>query len=170
MQRLLTAVLILLIAALPVFAQGYGNYGNSAQGFSDRTTNKVVRLLERGLRQCQALEPVYRYDCYRQNYRDAAQQLEGNPSYAPAQQALRDVEASLQAVLRTNADPAAAPARRRGQSFAAIRQSVVPQSKAAFTAALDQARTRLLRSPDASGNHLARIASALDSDKVFLRS
>lgn len=170
MPRRLTAVLILLVAALPLFAQGYGNYGNSAQGFSDRTTNKVVRLLERGLRQCQALDSVYRYDCYRQNYRDAAQQLDGLPAYAPAQQALRDVEASLQAVLGANADPAAAVVRRRGQSFAAIRQSAVPQSKAAFTAALEQAQTRLLRSPDSSSNHFARIASVLDSDKVFLRS
>lgn len=167
MPRLLTAALILLLAAAPVLAQGYGS---SSSGLNTRTTNKVVRLLEKGLKQCQALDSVYRYDCYRQNYRDAARQLDGKAAYAPAQQALREVEASLQGVLRANADPAAPQVRRRGQTFSAIQESAVPRSKATFTEALNQARTRLLRSPDGSGDHFARIASVLDSNKVFLRS
>jgi hypothetical protein len=170
MTRLFTAALVLLLAATPAFAQGYGAYGAAESGLSDRTTGKVVRLLEKGLRQCQALEAVYRYDCYRQNYRDAARQLDGNAAYAPARQALQAVEASLEAVLGANADPAADPVRRAGKSFNAIRENAIPQSKAAFGTALDDARTRLLRSRDGSGDHFARIANVLDSDKVFLRS
>ncbi|MDU9002289.1 hypothetical protein [Sedimentitalea todarodis] len=167
MTRLFPILLILVLAATGVLAQGYGK---AKSGLSDRTTNRVVRLLEQGLRQCRALESVYRYDCYRQNYQAAGKQLAGNPAYAPAQQALRDVEYTLANVVNANADPAAKPMRRRGKSFAAISEAAVPRSKAAFTAALDEATTQLLRSANSGGDHFARIASALDSDKVFLRS
>ncbi|SFU20945.1 hypothetical protein, partial [Sedimentitalea nanhaiensis] len=168
MPRLLTAVLILLLAAAPpVLAQGYGGLSS---GLNNRTTNKVVRMLEKGLRQCQALDAAYRYDCYRQNYRDAAQQLDNNPAYAPAQKALRDVETTLQSVLRNDTDPATGSIRRRGRTFTAIQESAVPRSKAAFSAALDEARTRLLRSSSNPGDHFSRIASVLNSNKVFLRS
>lgn len=165
----LLAVILFLLMATGGLAQGYG-YGTAKSGLSDRMTNRVVRLLEQGLRQCRALDPVYRYDCYRQNYQAAGKQLAGNPAYAPAQQALRDVENTLAGVLNANADPAVKPLRRRGKRFAAISASAIPRSKAAFTAALDEAATQLLRSNSSSGNHFARIASALDSDKVFLRS
>lgn len=169
MPRLLPAILILVLTTTLGHAQGYG-YGNSKSGLSDRTTNRVVRLLEQGLRQCQALDAVYRYDCYRQNYQAAGKQLTGNPAYAPAQQALRDVENTLAGVLNANADPAAKPLRRRGKRYSAISEVAIPRSKAAFTEALDEATTQLLRSAGSSGDHFARIASALDSEKVFLRS
>lgn len=169
-HRLLAPLLVLLLAATTVVAQGYGaNYG-AATGLNNRTTNQVVRLLQQGLRRCQALESVYRYDCYRQNYRDAGQKLEGNDAYAPARQALRDVETALAGVLNANADAAAQPVRRRGKTYTAIAPAAVPRSKAVFTDALDTAATQLLRSPASSGDHFARIASVLDSEKVFLRS
>ena len=162
-----TALLLLLAVAPPLWAQ---SYGKPASGLSDRTTNRVVRLLERGLKQCQAIDTVYRYDCYRQNYQNAADQLEGNSAYAPAQKALRDVEGTLAAVLSKNADPNAQKVRRRGQTFSAIRPDATPKAKAAFRAALDDASTQLLRSSASSGDDFARIASVLDSNKVFLRS
>jgi uncharacterized protein YecT (DUF1311 family) len=168
MSRLLTILLILLISATGVMARGYGDGDYS--GLNDRTTNRVVQLLRQGLRQCQALDSVYRYDCYRQNYRDAGRRLEGNAAYAPARKALKDVETTLAGVLNASADPAASPVRRRGRTFSAISESAVPRSKSAFIAALDEARTELLRSPSSSGDHFARIASVLDSEKVFLRS
>ncbi|MBK0327607.1 hypothetical protein I5535_09880 [Rhodobacteraceae bacterium F11138] len=170
MSRLLSTVLILLLAAAPVLAQGYGGYGGASSKLSDHTTNKVVRLLERGLRQCQSLDSVYRYDCYRQNYGDAARRLDENPAYLPAQQALQHIEATLQNVLSANSDSAADTLRRRDKTFTAINSSAVPQSKAAFTAALETARTQLLRTPDTGGDHFSRIAKVLDSNKVFLRS
>ncbi len=169
MLRLLPAALILLFAAAPGLAQGNAAYGDAA-GLNPRTTNGVLRMLDHGLRQCRSLDSVYRYDCYRQNYSDAARRLDGNAAYAPAAAALRQVESALQSVLRANADPATAPVRQRGRTYTAITTDAVPQSRAAFTRALDQARTQLLRSPDGTGDHFARIASRLDSDKVFLRS
>lgn len=167
MTRLLPAFLTLVLFAGSCLAQGYGS---DYSGISDRTTNRVVRLLEQGLRQCRALDSVYRYDCYRQNYRAAGRQLSGNAAYAPAQQALRKVEATLANVVNANADPAANTLRRRGKRFVAVRPDAVPASKAAFVAALDEAATQLLRSKGDGSDHFARIASALDSDKVFLRS
>lgn len=160
-------VTLLLTLALPLAAQ---TYGAPSSGLSDRTTNKVVRLLERGLTQCRRLDNIYRYDCYRQNYRMVSREIAGNAAYAPAYQALQQLETTLDTVLRQNADPTAQTLRRRGQTFSAIRPEAVSKSKAVFTAALDDTSTRLLRSPDGAGTHFTRIASALDSDKVFLRS
>ncbi|MDU9007102.1 hypothetical protein [Sedimentitalea todarodis] len=171
LPRLLGVILILVLGATECTAQSCRtDYGNNSSGLNDGTTNRVVRLLKQGLRQCQTLNSVYRYDCYRQNYRAAGRQLAGNPAYAPAQQALRDVETTLVAVLDANADPTTRPIRRRGKSYSAISERAIPRSKAAFAAALDGAATKLLRSVDSDSIHFARIASVLDSNKVFLRS
>ena len=158
---------LLLVLAQPLIAQ---SYGKPSSGLTERTTNKVVRLLERGLNQCQRIDSVYRYDCYRQNYRKVAQEIAGNPAYDPAYKALQQLQSTLATVLQQNADTSAKKLRRRGQTYSAILPSAVPKSKAAFTATLNEASTRLLRSPDGTSNHFARIASALDSEKVFLRS
>lgn len=171
MPRLLSAILILVLATTGCLAQGYGSsHDHERSSLNDQTTNRVVRLLERGLRQCQALNSVYRYDCYRQNYRAAGRRLTGNRAYAPALQALRNVEATLTDVLSSDADPGVQPFRRRGKSFSAISESAIPSSRAAFSAALDEAATELLRSANPGNNHFARIASVMDSEKVFLRS
>lgn len=169
--RFFGVILILVLAATECAAQSCNTgYGSKSSGLNDRTTNRVVRLLEQGLRQCQTLNSVYRYDCYRQNYRAAGRQLAGNPAYAPVQKALRDVETTLADVLNANADPTTKPIRRRGKSYSAISESAIPRSKEAFAAALDGAATKLLRSADSDSIHFARIASVLDSNKVFLRS
>ncbi|MEP3331884.1 hypothetical protein [Sedimentitalea sp.] len=87
LPRLLGFLLVLVLGATECTAQSCrADYGNNSSGLNDRTTNRVVRLLKQGLRECQTLNSVYRYDCYRQNYRAAGRQLAGKPAYAPAQQ------------------------------------------------------------------------------------
>jgi len=166
-----------LILATPVLAyegQG-GGYsgttgGGAAGGLSTATTRQVVRTLKRGIKDCRKLSSVYRYDCYRQTYRLAANHLNGRPAYRDALAALVAVEGSLEQIVRRNADPAAPPARKRFQQFQPIKPAALPKAKAEFTAALDQAETALLRSPDQGGVHFARIAEAVHSNKILLRS
>ena len=72
--------------------------------------------------------------------------------------------------MRRNADPATPPVRKRFQQFQPIKPAALPKAKAEFTKALDEAETALLRSPDQSGTHFARIAEAVHSNKVLLRT
>ena len=160
-----------LILASPVVAyESNGGYGGASGGLSSATTKKVVRTLKRGIKDCRKLNSVYRYDCYRLTYHQAATHLNGRPAYRDALVALLAVEDSLEQIVRRNADPTAPPVRKRFQQFRPIKPAALPKAKAEFTAALDQAETALLRSPDQGGVHFARIAEAVHSNKVLLRT
>ena len=171
--RLLTLLLCLFTCISPVLAEGTGGYGyggSKSKGLSNATTNRLVRTLERGIRLCRSLDSVYRYDCYRQNYKTAADRLEGNVAYSVPLEALRDIERSLQTVVTLNADPTAAVVRKGGGTFRAVTPTSTARAKETFRRSLDDAATMLLRSAEANGDHFARIAQVLDSDKVLLRA
>ena len=171
--RIIIISLCLNFVVSPVLAAGYG-YGTGGSskktGLNSATTNKLVRFLKKGIKQCRSLDSVYRYDCYRQNYNAAAGQLAGNPAYAVPLAAIRDVERSLEQVLARNGDPNA-PAVRKGRGvFRAVKPESTAKAKEVFRQALDLAATKLLRSAEGAGTHYARIAQALDSNKILLRA
>lgn len=174
MPRHLALVLImlsLLTAAGPSWAYGEGggsSYGSTA--LSNATTNKVARTLTRGAAACQRLDNVYRYDCYRQTYQQAAQQLNGMQAYAGAQAIITEVTQSLERTIAGNADPAAPRVRKGLQTYRAIKPAALPRAKQDFITALEKAETRLLRSPEDSRAHYVRIAEAINTNKVLLRS
>lgn len=177
---------VFLIAAMalcgPVEAQtggtngGRGGYGGdfggggASTGLSSVTTRAVTRTITREIKYCRRLDTVYRYDCYRQAYSLASRQLNGNPSYAEAQKALDGVVAALDGIVKRNIDTAAPRAQRNFQTFTPIRPEAAPKAKKEFIAALDEAETILLRSADKGNVHFARIAEAVNSNKVLLRS
>ncbi|MFK7754002.1 MAG: hypothetical protein AB8B51_15835 [Sedimentitalea sp.] len=168
---LFMSVLLSLSLAAPVPALAYGGGGgNNAAGLNNATTSKTIRTLKRGVRGCQRLQPVYRYDCYRQTYAKAASQLTQDPAYAEIRTVLLDVENRLGRTINANLDKAAPQVRRGGSQFRAIRQASLPRAKSEFSAALERAETTLLRSPNGSNTHVVRIADALNSNKLLLRS
>ncbi|MCF6233813.1 MAG: hypothetical protein L3J36_12075 [Rhodobacteraceae bacterium] len=158
-------------AASPVLMAG-NDYGVSSTktGLNNATTNKLVRFLERGIKRCRSLDSVYRYDCYRHNYNAAAGQLDGNAAYAVPLAAIRDLERVLQQVVARNGDPNAPTARKGRGVFRAVKPASTAKAKEVFRQALDQAATKLLRSSEGAGTHYARIAQALDSNKILLRA
>ncbi|MCA0871941.1 hypothetical protein LCL97_13965 [Seohaeicola saemankumensis] len=172
-----TLGLALTLTLQPAFADygGSGSTGSTGEGasagLSNATTRKVVRILKREFDRCQSVESIYRYDCYRQTYKLAGDQIAGNPAYAPALRALDGVETRLQTITRTNRDPAA-PLKRKGfQTFTPIKPAAVPKSKVELRRALDEAETILLRSAADTGQvHFTKIAEAVNSNKVLLRS
>lgn len=175
MFRLISLLGLVLILSSPALAQqggygGYGGYGGDSGAASARVTNSVVRGLQKGITQCQRLDNVYRYDCYRQNYKAAAKKLKGRQAYSPAYQALKNVEATLTKVVNQNGDRRANRIRQGAQVFTPIKPAATARAKASFRAALDANHTQLLRSASTAQTHLARIAAVLDSDKVLLRS
>ncbi len=166
-SKIIAISLSLFISFSPALAAGYG--GGSGK-LKDSTTNRLVRLLERSIKLCQSLDTVYRYDCYRQKYGSAAGQLAGNTAYAVPLGALLDVQVALDRIVAQNTDPAVSTIRKKGDTFRAITPSSTAQAKETFRQALDEAATELLRSGDRSGTHFARIAQALDSNKILLRA
>jgi hypothetical protein len=167
----------------PVFAQTGGNGGGGSMGgsgmfggggggagLSNATTKKVVKIIKSGIGRCQRVEQVYRFDCYRQTYKLAANFLNGRPAYAGAQEALIKVEETLDRIMAQNSDPQAPPVRQGFQQYRPIKPAAVPKAKVELTKALDEAETILLRAPERTGKHYARIAEAVNSNKVLLRS
>lgn len=170
--------LAVISIASPVFSYGDGDGGGrmggggggGGAGLSTGTTKKVVKIINSGVGRCQTIAQVYRFDCYRQTYRLAANFLNGRPAYAGAQEALIAVEKSLEKIMAQNADPQTPAIRKGFQTYKPIKPAAVPQAKAELSRALDQAETVLLRAPERTGTHYARIAEAVHSNKVLLRS
>lgn len=172
-MRLLFSLVLALVAAMPASLFAWGDGGQivgANKGFSRSTTAQAVRNLTEGVATCHELGWTYRYDCYSKTYGKVARDLERNPAYADAAQALREVETRLNETIDRNVDSSKPQIRQRGQTFRAIREESVPQAKREFLSALDDAETKLLRSPDDGDAHFARIAQAINTNKVLLRS
>lgn len=172
-------VFLCLSLASPVFAYGTGGNsggtgggggGGGGFGLSNTTTKKITRIIDGGIRRCLRVAKIYRYDCYRQTYKQAVSYLNGRPAYADAQKALIAVEQSLDKITTQYADPQAPAIRKGVQKFQPIKASAVPKAKVELTTALDLAETVLLRAPERTGAHYTRIAEAVHSNKVLLRS
>lgn len=175
------ALILSLAVTAPAFAEdggggdyggrsGSGSAGGSAGGFSSGVTKSVVRIINRGIKDCTSIDSVYRYDCYRLTYKLATDRITGIPAYAPAQKALAKVQSTLETIVDRNVDTTV-PRKRKGlQTYKAIKPAAVASSKRQFTSALNQAETTLLRSPDSGTDHFTRIAAAVNSNKVLLRS
>ena len=143
---------------------------SNPKGLLNSTTNRVVNKVLRTSQNCQALDLIYRFDCFRQHYKMLASRLEDNPSYAIPLQVFRDIEKTLEIIVAENADPAAKPLRNRGRTYRAITQASTAKATATFNQALSDASTMLLRSSSDNAGHFSRIAAALDSNKILLRS
>ena len=170
-MKSLFVLIISVVLALPTSVAAYGGGGgDSTAGLSRATTTKVVRTLTRGVRGCFKLDKEYRYDCYRQTYAQAANQIKANEAYDDARAVLLDVEKALARTINRNVDTSKPLVRRGVQRFRAIKPGAVPRAKRDFITALDKAETKLLRSADNNGAHFVRIAEAINTNKVLLRS
>ncbi len=139
---------------------------------SETTTQRVADQLRQDFRSCQAKPRIYRYDCYRRSYRTGAQELTGSRDYAPVAEALRLVERRIAEAVSANLDPSQPNLRENiFVQHRAVRADALPAIKRATLAAMDEATTMLLRTPDnAQKIHFQRVAAVIESNKVLLRS
>ena len=172
-------LLTLILASAPAYAWageggggggGADSGGGQSSGLSSRSTRAVVTTLTRGFDRCGTLPQVYKFDCYRHTYKLAAQKLDSNQAYAEAAKALVLVEETLAQAVKKNLDPAQKPVRKGLNFYRAVKPAAVPQVKRQTERAMRQAETILLRSPAEKKVHYARIAEAVNSNKVLLRS
>lgn len=149
---------------------GYGSGGSAKAGLSFGVTKTVAKTLSRGFSRCSRLDWSYRYDCYRLVYKRSADLLRGNPAYSEALKALVLVEDTLDTAVKKNRDPAQKPKRRGFEVYQPIKPEAVPKVTRQTEQAIEKAETILLRSPANKQEHYTRIAEALNSNKVLLRS
>lgn len=162
-----------LFLSFPTLTLGYGGgggYDTNAGGVSNGTTNRVIRTLTRGTKACKRLQWIYHYDCYRNTYAIAANQLNGKTGYEAARTVLVEVENSFARTVAENEDKTAPRLRRRSAEFRPIKTTARARANREFIAALDRGETKLLRSASDSNTHFIRIAEALNTNKVLLRS
>ncbi|WP_264212493.1 hypothetical protein [Leisingera thetidis] len=177
-RTILSGLVALTLACSPAYADGGGGSrdsgtssgGGQRSGLSSKATKAVATTLTRGFDRCGTLPRVYKFDCFRQTYKLAAQKLNSNQSYTEAYKALRLVEDTLTRSVKQNLDPAQQPVRKGLNYYRAVKPAAVPQIKQQAERAMRQAETILLRSPADKQVHYARIAEAVNSNKVLLRS
>ncbi|KIC22320.1 MULTISPECIES: hypothetical protein [unclassified Leisingera] len=178
-KTILAGLLALILSCVPALADGGGGGGSrdgmdsgggQRSGLSSKATQAVVKTLTSGFERCGTLPQVYKFDCYRHTYKLAAQRLNGNQAYAEAYKALVLVEETLTTAVKQNLDPAQKPKRKGLNLYRAVKPAAVPQIKRQAESAMKKAETILLRSPSNKQEHYTRIAQAVNSNKVLLRS
>lgn len=173
-RHFLFSVLLLPFLALPLAADESGYGGGESEfgtGLNRNTTNEVIRILDAGITRCKRREKkIYRWDCYRLTYRTARRFLSGKHSYSEALAAIQHVETVIAAAVAEHRDPAKPKRRRLTQSFVPIKPEAIPAVRARATQAMEEAQTMLLRAPPHTQSNYVRIAEAINSNKVLLRS
>jgi len=173
--KFLHVILIIPFLALPLAASEYGGNseggrGDEATGLQNSTTRKVVNILTNDFNRCRKEKKIYRWDCYRKTYRFAVSQLNGRLSYSHAHDALKHVEEELDQIMAQYQDPTVPKKRRLTRSYVAIKPEAIPAARARTEQAMEEAQTMLLRAPSHTQSHYVRIADAINSNKVLLRS
>lgn len=148
---------------------------------SDTLTTSVVSRLTFAIQACQALTVAYRTDCLAKELEALVDSLPAAGDYAEARDALSKASQELGALSRQNRDTSqprlkvtvmADPQTSR-RPVAAIQPDTIEQTNAKALAVLEDTTTVLLRSAEGNSGvaiHYQRIAQALDSTKLLLRS
>ncbi len=141
--------------------------------FEDSITGAVVKQLQRGAAECNRLEPVYRIDCLRRVYAQAAGATGNRRDYAGANSALRSLARQLNGIVRQNLDRKAEKAKIGRNSYRAVTREALRKANSLAAQAIQETRTKLLRSAGNSRKrkvHYTSIANAVNSTKKILRS
>ena len=154
-----------------------------AEPVSDERTDQIVEQLSQIERICEFMGDEYRIACFAQTYRELADTISGRGEYAEAKDVLLDAARELDKLVRRNIDRQKPRLRARlslddGQTvstppIAAVRSDRAASLNNNAANILEEAETVLLRSAGsdaARGIHFQRIAAAVGSNKVLLRS
>ena len=142
----------------------------------------IAILLARGTSACGDYDETWRIDCLSVELERAAARLPRKAAYDDARAEIAAAAARLHAIAMANADPArpaivreatvSGTKLRTTRAITPVAPARVAATNAQATAVLDELSTTLLRSaPNRTAQvELARVAQAVDSTKVLLRS
>lgn len=150
---------------------------------SDAQTAQIVNQLNQIQAICEFMADEYRVACFATTYRELAKDIPANGDYAEVKKALNDAAQKLDTLSRNNRDRAKPALRARlstgtGRTvstppIAAVRADRAPQINRQASDIVAEAETVLLRSASSDARraiHYQRIAAAVGSNKVLLRS
>ena len=148
---------------------------------TNSVTTAVVAQINTASAACEAVGTTYRTDCLAKELKALVKNLPAQGEYAAAREALATASDELAKLSRQNRDysqprlqitvPSDSETKRR--PVAAVKQETVAETNAKALAILEDTTTVLLRSAEGNSDvalHYQRIAQALNSSKVLLRS
>ncbi len=148
---------------------------------TNSVTTAVVAQISTASAACEAVGAAYRTDCLAKELKALVKILPAQGEYAAAREALVTASDELAKLSRQNRDysqprlqitvPSDSETKRR--PVAAVKQETVAETNAKALAILEDTTTVLLRSAEGNNDvalHYQRIAQALNSSKVLLRS
>ena len=155
------------------------SYDDSGPGY----TNAVIASIEKGTVHCGQYTDVWRIDCISDELERMAQKMPRTNEYSRAKSEILAASARLHALAVQNADPAKPAVRRAAKvgntmrtttrPITAVAPDRVAATNRAANAVIAELSTTLLRSAPNSATatrELTRVAQAVDSTKVLLRS
>lgn len=184
MQRALkSAVCLLTIAAIspanPAYSIGQRlpapdiveRPGIILAAINETDTAAIVDTLNSGREECAALPAEYRADCLQQVLGQASRK-QFNGEYQSSSARLREGSRAIKRAVDQNLDPQAETISRNGRRFRAVKRQALSAVNRSASTAIAETATRLLRSGGRAERkaHYARIAQAVNSTKVILRS
>jgi hypothetical protein len=164
---------------IPVDCDGGANRDTPGPG----NTDVVVTSIEKGISHCGQYTDVWRVDCLSDELERMARRMPRSGEYRQAKAEILAASAKLRALAEQNADPNQPPVRRAAEvndvrrtttrPITAVAPSRVVATNLAADAVISELSTTLLRSAGNSAStnrELTRVAQAVDSTKVLLRS
>lgn len=162
--------------------QGYRKSSPVVKDLNPQTTNDITALIDASSQVCLAVPDVYQIGCLITFYRKAVAETPTTGPYAEIHQILTETLADLEDVAKKYRDPGQPAIRASVETgdglvssgrIRAIKPESVATAKVEALRIVAQTETRLLRSAEFSSggqNEFARIAAAVESNKVLLRS
>ncbi len=166
----------------------YGDDSESDQRFkavgTDTSARGIVNQLKESEGFCRLLDSPTKIDCFADSLASIARSLADEGDSGVVKKALNDAVRKLDAIVTANAEPGAPLVKPRVETNRRIKKTssrplrkIAPakqaQANAQARAVVDELSTVLLRSAENSSKrkaYYARIADAVDSNKVLLRS
>ncbi|OBY27863.1 hypothetical protein A9D60_13995 [Leisingera sp. JC1] len=148
---------------------------------TNSVTSAVVAQISISSAACEAVGTAYRTDCLAKELQALVKKLPAQGEYAAAREALATASAELAGLSRQNRDNSQprlritvqADSETKRRPVSAVKPETVAETNAKALAILEDTTTVLLRSVEGNNDvalHYQRIAQALNSSKVLLRS
>jgi hypothetical protein len=166
----------------PPRRQGYGERSDDPPQLSPNGARRIEWQIADRIRHCEEYRPIWRIDCLADGFKQISRSLPRGGEYASLREKLSSTADELAALARRNADPVKPPERLQAQTSAGPRRTSrplvpiapqnLPTANRAADAIVSDLSTTLLRSAPnpAAQPEIARIAAAVDSTRVLLRS
>ena len=161
--------------------------GESEQRFramgNSNNARKIIKIIDEGEGFCRILDAANKIDCLAEVYTSLARGLSSEGDEGVVKRALEEAAGRLEGIVRANLDPQANLTRptvknrqvnrTASRPLRAIKKASIPAANRQAEAVVTELSTVLLRSSANSTkrkNYYAKIAQAVDSNKVLLRS